>query len=243
MNQLDNKKSDGPDLYIFDCDGVLYKHENACYGRMRDVGAKVIQAYTGLDYDAAYAKGCESWELYADGFFALKDEYGPEAYHAMHRHFDMVSRLDVSGSRENDLPRLIAGLADYADICVLSHTTTHSLRMILTRLGYSPAFVQNHAFGIDAFGNRDLGRKDVPCSGVFNRICDRYKTTPERAVIIEDSVTNLNCAAQKGIKRRIFVDWGRVAAIPQDGYEAYRSTAMFVRRERDRQQARHLVAC
>ena len=94
MNRISNP------LYMFDCDGLLYAHTPKCYERMGDVGGKVIHAYTGIPHAEARAIGMQSWGEHQDGFYSLIPEFGEVAYHAMHRHFDMVSRLDVGGVKE-----------------------------------------------------------------------------------------------------------------------------------------------
>ena len=241
MNQTsktNNARISNERLYIFDCDGLLYQHQNSCYERMRDIGAKVIQAYTDLPYDTAYQLGCDSWEQHCDGFLLLKEKFGTAAYLAMHRHFDMVARLDVSGIRDEHLPNMIWDLSKQANVCFLSHTNTRSLKMMMTRMGYNPVLVDSAAYGIDAFH----ARKDESCTSVFNKVCHMYGVEPKNAVMIEDSKTNLMHAKQSGIGRTVLVDWGRAASLPDGVDESYRSTTAFVQRELHTHMSRQLVA-
>ena len=242
MNQLkttSDLQASNTTLYMFDCDGLLYRHTPACYEHMRDVGAKVIQAYTDLPFDQARDMGCQSWDEYGDGFFLLKKTFGEAAYHGAHRHFDMVSRLDVCGERDENLPQAIEELSAYADICFYSHTGTRSLKMIMTRLGYNPIMVDQYAHGIDAFACLGRARKDDGASGIYNHIASRHNTTPGQIVLIEDSKSNLKCAKESGVGRSVLVDWGQ--GCPQrPAYvdETFDSTIAFVEREIRHHQSR-----
>jgi beta-phosphoglucomutase-like phosphatase (HAD superfamily) len=211
MNQIQRKLSpenqdNKPWVYVFDCDGLLYTHTEKCYRRMGEVGAMVIHAYTNIPYNESMEIGMKSWDLYADGFLLLKDEFGLAAYHAMHRHFDMVSNLDMTGEKDSSLPSLIWSLAQMTDVCFYSHTTTNALHTMMSRLGYNPYLIQNYTHGIDAFKDIGRARKDDFSSGIYHRLSEIYNVHSDQIVLIEDSKSNLVCAKKCGVGRTVFVN-------------------------------------
>lgn len=218
-------------LYVFDCDGTLYAHTGDCYQRMGDVGAQVIHAYTGIPLNEAFDIGVQSWNDHEDGFLALIDQVGVSNYHAMHRHFDMVANLDRSGVHDPNVPHLLWALAQMQDTCVHSHTSTRALKTMLTRLDYNPHFVDQHAFGIDAFPEIGRARKNDPDSGVYDRLAEVYKIDKSQIVLIEDSKSNLRCAKECGVGRMVLI--GQRGENCQDNFanETYPSVAAFLTRE------------
>lgn len=239
MNQI----TTGPDrsariLYLFDFDNVAYRHKPACYTRMKQLGGTVIHTHTGLPLKQSTSIAMRSWHRHRDGFLALRDKFGAQAYLAMHLQFDRQAQFDVCGKKDPELPGLIIQLSQYAQVCFVSHTTTESLHMAMERLGYPPAFIRTHAYGLDRLGNDGYARKDNPETDVYKWICDHYGVTPDQVVMIEDTVANLQCARDHRIGRTILVHKDEPVS-PIEGVDGiYSTTGRFLQRELDFHAAR-----
>lgn len=196
MNQIitDNQVAVS-ELYIFDFDNVAYRHRPQCYPRIETVAGGVVHAYTGIDHKQGGKTAMNSFRKTGDGFAVFRERYGDTIYHAMHRHFNMVVRFDVTGEKSPELPQKILELSQHAKVCFVSHCTQRSLKMAMTRLGYSPVLINGHAYGMEDIG----GWKHDPSSGVFKRICERYEVLPLQAHLIEDSQRNIDAALECGI--------------------------------------------
>jgi HAD superfamily hydrolase (TIGR01509 family) len=178
----------GPDLIIFDCDGVLIDSEPISLARLTDnlvrIGvpidlATVARRFTGTSMTSIMAH--------------IAADYGvatPEGF------VDAV-RADTLRAFEAEL-RAIAGVAEVlADLphrrCVASSSDPARLRHALTLTGLLPLF-GDHVF------SSTMVARGKPFPDLFLYAADRMGAEPDNCVVIEDSVPGVTAARAAGMR-------------------------------------------
>jgi len=199
-----------PKLVIFDFDGVMYRHTKSCPSRMIRVASLVSADYTGMDVEETDKRCRESWSKHRDAFrFIREDLHNDNIYYDAHYAFARVVRDDVHGEKFENIPTRVLELGKRLDkgVCIMSHSMTPTLKMMMNRMGFSFVLTEKHAYGLDVLGGEGVwARKDDPNSGVYEWICDKYDVQPQEALMVEDTELNLICAKDAGLQTA-FVHW------------------------------------
>lgn len=213
---FDNHDNATRKLYVIDMDGVLFPINPKCFPRFAALAGHVAHAYTGLDYQVGEDIAMQSFQEHGgDGFKGFLD-YGvePHTYMAMHRHFNMIVRIDRmcdEGEIDPELPNLIWQLSRHHDVCFATHATTRSAKTTLSRRGYHPILIEK-CYGLDNLGSQGFTFKSESPSDVFSTLARLHKTTVDKIILIEDTKGNIAAAMMNGIERGVLVTKDRCAS-------------------------------
>tara|TARA_B100001750_G_C15470734_1_gene579646 strand:- start:326 stop:976 length:651 start_codon:yes stop_codon:yes gene_type:complete len=167
---------------------------------MADVAGDVVHRVTGLSRQQASERSTISFAKSRDAFATFIPDHGEAAYRDMHREFDRVARNDTYGVMNPAIPDLIEEMASHISVYIVSHTTEDALKTMLGRMRFAKDLIDNRTIGMDTFEtSQGWLRKDRMENSVLAAVAERDGIDLSRAVLFEDSKTNITISLSHGL--------------------------------------------
>jgi HAD superfamily hydrolase (TIGR01509 family) len=193
----------GPDLVIFDCDGVLVDSEMIALGQTRAAlgaaglaltHAEAIDRFLGFSLDSIL-QGAE-----ADLAAPLPPGFRADLSRAILERFGRELR-GIPGVAE-----AVAGLG--CKVCVASSSPPERIRLALTIAGYSSLF-EPHLF------SATMTARGKPHPDLFLLAARAMGAAPSRCLVVEDSVPGVIAAGRAGMPAFGFVGGSHFSGLAQ----------------------------
>lgn len=176
-----------PDLIIFDCDGVLVDSEPLAAAALaaelaatgiETTSQECLDRYIGLSLDSVIACIEERWERNLPNDF--RDRLKERDYDAFRRYLRPIPGVEA----------LLAALT--MPKCVASSGSLEKLGVTLTATGLMPYFAP-HVFSAEEVA------RGKPAPDLFLYASERMGVTPDRCVVVEDSIAGVTAARAAGM--------------------------------------------
>lgn len=174
------------DTWVFDLDNTLYPAESALYDLLGERMTLYVAEICGLPYEEAFALQERYFHEYGATVVGLAAHHGVDAQEFLAQ----VHDVDLSQVMPDPELAALIGALPGRKYVFTNGGGGHGQR-VCARLG-----VSEHLDGL--FDIMDTGLCPKPQRAAYERIVAHFELTPVRAVLIEDTLRNLEPAHEMG---------------------------------------------
>ncbi|MFA6279195.1 MAG: HAD family hydrolase [Bdellovibrionales bacterium] len=206
-----------PDLIIWDCDGCLVDSEVLACAVAAECLTAIGYPLTGQDYVTRFAG-----QTMAATLAALEAETGRSFAERFSLDSFRQKVLDLFETALKPTP-YVAEVLPLLDVpmCIASGSSLKRNARALTLTGLDAHFDEGTLFSAEQVA------RSKPAPDVFLFAAERMKASPEKCLVIEDSVTGITAAKAAGMPVFAYLGGSHVNAAWRQRVEAVQPTSMF----------------
>lgn len=179
----------GP-VWVFDLDNTLHDADHRIFPHINRSMTAYLMEHLGVDAERAGVLRVDYWRRYGATLLGLMRHHDvdPDHFLAQTHHFPELPSMVRSHPCLREVLRRLPGRK-----LVFSNAPVHYSRAVLDVLGL-------HGVVEGVFSIEHTGYQPKPDPRGFRRLIRRYRLSPRRCIMVEDSVENLRTAKRMGMR-------------------------------------------